>query len=158
MKGFLTTIGCTTAAKKAKTEDSPIIACFKNSGMIPFVRSILPQLGMTFESNSHLWGRALNPWDSKRTPGGSSGGEGGLISSGCSFLGIGGDIGGSIRIPAIFCGITGIKLGARRISNRYHEVADPAFWGFCTSVPNSLGPLGRCSEDLALFLKVTTIQ
>ena len=73
MKGFLTTIGCVNALK-VRTKDSPIIQCFRNSGMIPFVRSILPQLGMTFESNSYLWGRALNPWDIRRTPGGSSGG------------------------------------------------------------------------------------
>ena len=72
----------------------------KNSGMIPFVKTNLPQLGMTFESNNVLWGRALNPWNTDRSVGGSSGGEGAIVACQGSPLGLGSDIGGSIRIPA----------------------------------------------------------
>jgi fatty acid amide hydrolase len=65
-----------------------------------------------------LWGRALNPWDKKRTPGGSSGGEAALISARCSPIGIGSDIGGSLRIPAEFCGIYSLKPSSLRLSQK----------------------------------------
>jgi len=68
--------------------------------MIPFVRSNVSQLTMTFESTNYLWGRSINIWNKARTVGGSSGGEAGLIASRCSPLGLGTDIGGSLRIPA----------------------------------------------------------
>lgn len=75
------------------------------------------QLCLMIETTNNLWGTTRNPWNKERCPGGSSGGEGALISSRCSFLGIGSDIGGSIRIPAEFCGIFGLKPGSKRISN-----------------------------------------
>lgn len=68
--------------------------------MIPIVKSNIPQLGMTFETVNHLFGRATNPWDETRAVGGSSGGEAALIAGRCTPLGVGSDIGGSIRIPA----------------------------------------------------------
>jgi fatty acid amide hydrolase len=68
--------------------------------MIPFVKSNIPQLAMIYDSNNFLWGRALNPWNKNKTVGGSSGGEGGLIAARCSCIGLGSDIGGSIRIPS----------------------------------------------------------
>ncbi len=63
------------------------------------MKSNIPQLAMIFDSNNFLWGRALNPWNKKRSCGGSSGGEGGLIAAKCSSIGLGSDVGGSIRIP-----------------------------------------------------------
>lgn len=80
--------------------DSPLIRCLKNSGMIPFVRTNVPQIAFTYESNNFLWGRSVNPWNKERASGGSSGGEGALIAARGSPIGIGSDIGGSIRIPA----------------------------------------------------------
>jgi Asp-tRNA(Asn)/Glu-tRNA(Gln) amidotransferase A subunit family amidase len=68
--------------------------------MIPFVQTNVPQIGMTCETHNNLWGRSLNPWNKSRSPGGSSGGEGAMISARCSILGVGSDNGGSIRIPA----------------------------------------------------------
>jgi fatty acid amide hydrolase len=68
--------------------------------MIPFVKSNVPQLAMIFESNNNLYGRAVNPWNPKRATGGSSGGEAGLLAAKCSPIGLGNDIGGSLRIPA----------------------------------------------------------
>ena len=64
---------------------------------------------MTFESVNHIYGRALNPWNKSRAVGGSSGGEAALMASRCSIIGIGSDIGGSIRIPSSFCGVYGLK-------------------------------------------------
>lgn len=89
----------------------------KDSGLIPFIKTNVPQFCMTFETTNNLWGTTLNPWDKTKSPGGSSGGEGAIISSRCSFLGIGSDIGGSIRIPSSFCGVYGLRPSGRRISN-----------------------------------------
>lgn len=79
------------------------------AGGIIFVRTNIPQLGMAFESTNNIFGRAQNPWDKTRSPGGSSGGEGGMLASRCSVVGIGSDIGGSVRIPSAFCGVYGLK-------------------------------------------------
>lgn len=68
--------------------------------MIPFVQTNVPQFGMAMETGNLLWGRTLNPWNKGRAVGGSSGGEGAIISARCSVLGVGSDIGGSIRIPS----------------------------------------------------------
>ena len=68
--------------------------------MIPFVRTNTPQFGMTSETVNNIWGRSLNPWNRNRCVGGSSGGEGGLLAAKGSPLGLGSDIGGSLRIPA----------------------------------------------------------
>jgi fatty acid amide hydrolase len=84
--------------------------------MIPFARTNVPQLAMTFACNNYLWGRTLNPWNKERSVGGSSGGEAGLISSRCSPIGIGTDFGGSLRIPASFCGLYTLKSGKNRLS------------------------------------------
>lgn len=69
---------------------------------------------MTFESTNNIFGRALNPWNLSRATGGSSGGEAGLLAARCSVIGVGSDIGGSIRIPAAFCGVYGLKPGIGR--------------------------------------------
>ena len=113
-------------------------------------------MGMSFESMNDLWGRSLNPWNNERAPGGSSGGEAGLISSRCSMLGIGSDIGGSLRIPAEFCGVFGLKATAKRFSSNYHTKFTNSLSGSGLVIPLCLGPLGRCTNDLALWMKVAT--
>jgi fatty acid amide hydrolase len=88
--------------------------------MIPFIKSNVAQIAMTYESVNGLWGRVLNPWDKSRTAGGSSGGEGALIASRCTPIGTGADIGGSLRIPAEFCGIYSLKPSSHRLSFSGH--------------------------------------
>ena len=88
--------------------------------MIPFIRTNVPPLLSTYSSGNQLWGIAKNPWDKGRTSGGSSGGEAALIASKCSPLGIGSDIGGSLRNPAEFCGIYTIKPCSQRLSPMGH--------------------------------------
>lgn len=73
MNGFACTAGCLSRIDRIKS-DGPIMICLKNSGMIPFTRTNVPQLGMTFETVNNLYGRTLNPWNTDRTVGGSSGG------------------------------------------------------------------------------------
>jgi fatty acid amide hydrolase len=96
----------------------------KVSGMIPFIKTNLPQLAMNFDSHNLLWGRCLNPWNNKKSVGGSSGGEAAAIAARLSLIGVGNDVGGSLRIPAAFCGVTSLLSGPGRIPKM----------GFCTFI------------------------
>ncbi|WP_246845087.1 amidase [Bdellovibrio sp. NC01] len=89
--------------------DATLVSRLKNSGAIPMGTTNVPELGFWFETYNRIYGLTKNPYDLGRTPGGSSGGEGALIGAGASPMGIGSDIGGSIRMPATFCGIFGHK-------------------------------------------------
>lgn len=113
-------------------------------------------LGSTCETANNLWGRSCNPWNKERAVGGSSGGEAGMISARCSILGVGADIGGSVRIPSDHCGVFGLKTYSKRISSSYHAILSKANDGFSQVIPNSIGPLAKSAEDLALFMSVVT--
>lgn len=94
------TVGCINRLQRIPTEDGLTIKLIKLAGGIPFVKTNIPQLGMSFESANRIYGVTLNPWDKTRYPGGSSGGEAVCVATRCSPLGIGSDLGGSIRSPA----------------------------------------------------------
>ena len=81
----------------------------RDAGAIILVRSNVPQGGLSMHSENYVWGTAINPYSKERSCGGSSGGDGGLVASRCVPLGIGTDIGGSVRIPAHFNGIMGFR-------------------------------------------------
>lgn len=83
--------------------------------MIPLIKTNLPQLAFNFDTNNFLWGRCLNPWNKKKSVGGSSGGQAASLAAGISPIGIGNDMGGSIRIPAQFCGVSGLMPSANRL-------------------------------------------
>lgn len=100
MKGLSSTIGITHRAFDLKEEDGVIVSAMKEGGLIHFTKSNVPQLAMIYDCYNYLWGRGVNPWNESRSIGGSSGGEGGLVAARCSPLGVGSDVGGSIRIPA----------------------------------------------------------
>jgi fatty acid amide hydrolase len=85
------------------------VLLLRKMGLIPFVRTTTPQSNKTFCTNNNITGYAKNPWDETRSCGGSSGGEGGMVGSHCSPIGIGSDIGGSSRIPCAFNGIITLK-------------------------------------------------
>ncbi len=127
----------------------------RKAGAIFFVRSNLPQSLMIYESFNNIYGRAENPWDRTRTPGGSSGGEGGLIASRCSPLGIGTDVGGSVRVPSELCGIFGLKPSPNRVSSLGQVELTPTF-GADRVVPYVFGPMARSTDDLALAYRVLT--
>jgi amidase len=115
-KGTRATLGCTVRAHDIKDKDCRIIDTLRNGGLIPFVRTNVAQTTMTWETVNHLYGRSTNLWDSGRSVGGSSGGEGALLSAFCTPIGIGTDIGGSLRIPAEFNGITSLRSCFQRFS------------------------------------------
>ena len=107
--GHDTTMGAAVNCFKPKRADGLIIKILKGHGLIPFVMTTTPQQLQTNETNSWIFGRAENPWNNRRSTGGSSGGEAGVISLGCSPIGLGSDGAGSIRGPALGTGIYGFK-------------------------------------------------
>ena len=105
--------------------------------------------GMWMETNNKVFGRSRNPWDLRHTPGGSSGGEGASIASGMAAFGIGSDVGGSVRIPAAFCGVFGHKPSGALVPNTGHWPDDFSVGGFLCA-----GPLARSARDLWTILQI----
>ncbi|MCI0623909.1 MAG: amidase, partial [Acidobacteria bacterium] len=101
--------GMPTRVGNVPTADAPLVARLKSAGAIMLGNTNVAECLMAYETENPLYGRTSSPWDLERTPGGSSGGEAAAIASGCSAAGIGSDGGGSIRVPAHFCGICGLK-------------------------------------------------
>ena len=90
----------------------------KELGAVPFCLTNVPQTMNTYACSNPVFGLTTHPMDKTRTPGGSSGGEGALIGAGGSILGLGSDIGGSLRVPAHFCGLAALKPTTGRIFQR----------------------------------------
>ncbi|XP_053680801.1 fatty-acid amide hydrolase 2-A-like [Anopheles nili] len=132
-------------------QDGETVGLLRAAGAIPLLVSNTPEYCMAFESYNNVTGRTRNPYDPRRTPAGSSGGEGALIGAGASVCGVGSDLGGSIRIPALFCGIFGHKPSAGIVSIKGHMpvCSDAHFDQFL-----SLGPMCRYATDLPLLLDV----
>jgi Asp-tRNA(Asn)/Glu-tRNA(Gln) amidotransferase A subunit family amidase len=131
-------------------KDAPLVSRLRKAGAIILGTTNTPELLMAWETDNLLYGRTNNPWDLSRTSGGSSGGEAAAIAAGCSAGGVGSDGGGSIRVPAHFSGICGLKPTPGRI---------PATGHFPTSVgPFALigvvGPMARTVSDLKVLFEV----
>lgn len=130
--------------------DAPLVSRLRNAGATILGMTNTPELLMAWETDNLLYGCTNNPWDLSRTAGGSSGGEAAAIAAGCSAGGVGSDGGGSIRVPAHFSGICGLKPTPGRI---------PATGHFPTSVgPFALigvvGPMARTVSDLKVLFEV----
>ena len=136
------TLGRSGAA--ASTEDAALVARLRRAGGIPIAKTNLPDLLFAFESDNLLFGRTNNPYDLSRTSGGSSGGEAALIAACGSPLGLGSDAAGSVRLPAAFCGIAGIKPTSGRLPRTGHF---PPAGGWIESLWQ-IGPMARRVEDL----------
>ena len=134
-------------------EDATIVSRLRAAGAIILGKTNLPKLAQGFQTDGEFLGRANNPWNLAYTPGGSSGGGAAAIAGGLSPLEIGGDIGGSIRIPAHFCGIYGLKPTEYRVSTAGCVSRKP---GLPHAVRHQrvLGPLARSIEDLQLCLSL----
>lgn len=154
LEGTLSTNGLISLADNLVEKDGMVARVIKEQGGIPFVKTNVPQLLMVPETDNNIFGICRNPRDPDRVPGGSSGGEGALIAAEGSPAGIGTDIGGSIRIPAAFCGVYGFKPSALRTSFKgnaplNHEYPEDPFIGV---YPVS-GPLARSVDDLVILQK-----
>ena len=115
LAGTPTTEGLPALAEAIAPVDAPVVARMKAAGAIPLARTNLPDLGLRVHTVSALHGLTRNPWDPTRTAGGSSGGEASALASGMSPVGLGNDIGGSLRNPAYCCGVASLKPGSHRI-------------------------------------------
>src|SRR5256885_4173292 len=130
--------------------DAPLVSRLRKAGAIILGVTNTPELLMAWETDNLLYGRTNNPWDLSRTPGGSSGGESAAIASGCSAGGVGSDGGGSIREPAHFCGICGLKPTPGRIPATGHY---PNLVGLFALL-GVVGPMARTVADLRILFEV----
>ena len=135
--------GCGTIDEPAR-EDSEVVRRLRAAGAIPIGITKVPELTIWPFTETETWGKTRNPWNPDRVPGGSSGGSGAAVAAGLAPVALGSDGAGSIRIPAAWCGLFGLKAQRGRIS--YMPLAE--HW-HGMSVP---GPLARRVLDAALFL------
>src|SRR5882762_6036558 len=131
-------------------EDAPLVARLRNAGAIVLGVTNAPELLMAWETDNLLYGRTNNPWDITRTAGGSSGGEAVAIAAGMSAGGVGSDGGGSIRVPAHFSGICGLKPTPGRIPSTGHYPASAGPFALIGVV----GPLARTVADVKALFEV----
>jgi amidase len=148
--GLLTTAGSRARAKYIPIEDAPAVARLKAAGAIVLGKTNTPEMAIPYETDNEVFGSTNNPHARHLTCGGSSGGEAAAIAACLSPAGIGSDLSGSIRVPAHFCGIAGLKPTTGRVSMGGHTPAasGPLSLGAC------IGPLARHVEDLALLFRV----
>jgi len=148
--GVICTGGTKGRASFVPTQDATVVARMRAAGAIMLGKTNMPELGLAFETDNLVYGRTNNPYDLSRTPGGSSGGEAAIIAAGGSPLGLGNDMGGSIRLPSHFCGIAGIKPTTGRVPRTGHYPW-PENWLDMLWQP---GPMARFVEDLILTLPI----
>ena len=150
--GLRTTSGFPPLANYVPDSDSTVVARLRAAGGIVLGKTNLPLLVHGFQSDNPVFGRTNNPWDLARTPGGSTGGGAAAIATGFSPLEVGSDYGGSVRIPAHFCGIYSLKPTDNRVPLTGHIPELPGRRGVRhLATP---GPLARCVQDLVLALRV----
>lgn len=151
--GSATTHGVVDLKESMPQTDAPVVSHLKQAGAIPIGRTNLPDFGLRWHTNNDLRGATINPWDSSRTPGGSSGGEAVAIATGMSPLGVGNDMGGSLRYPSQCCGITALKPAFGRVSRIASLIfTDPPLFYDQFACVN--GPMARHVQDLRLALDI----
>ncbi|MGZ3647024.1 MAG: amidase [Ktedonobacteraceae bacterium] len=149
-EGIISTAGTKGRTSYIPQQDATAVARMRSAGAILLGKTNLPELSLAYESNNLIYGRTNNPYDLSRTPGGSSGGESAIIAAGGSPLGLGTDGFGSIRLPAHFCGIAGLKPTSGRI-----PFTGLLPHGFGASAKlRHVGPMARYVEDLILTLPI----
>ncbi len=141
--GTITSGGLTHLGSNRVSKDCEVVHRLKKEGAILLAKTNTPALCFCQETDNSLYGRTNNPWDLLRTPGGSSGGEGALIAAGGAAVGIGADIGGSIRFPAHFNGVIGFKSASCQIpaTGLFPELAHP--------MQQSMLGIGTLSKSIA---------
>lgn len=155
VKGMQTTGGLVHRKDIMMTEDADVIKKLKAAGAIILCKTNTPALCFCHETDNKLYGKTNNAWNLQFSAGGSSGGEAALIGVGGAPIGIGTDIGGSIRIPSHFNGVVGFKPGKDQVSTAGHFPAD--------TIPlkarmSSIGPIGKSVEDVRLVYHIIRQQ
>ena len=130
--------------------EAPLVARLKAAGAILLGNTNTPEFLMAYETNNLLTGKTSNPWNLAYSSGGSSGGEAAAIAAGCSMGGVGSDGGGSIRVPAHFCGICGLKPTPGRVPATGHFPSCAGAFGWIGVV----GPMARTIADVRALFEV----
>lgn len=152
--GKPTTLGIPARQATKASRDAALVEHLRSAGAVILGRTNLPQLLLSYESRNPIWGAVKNPFALDRTPGGSSGGESAALAAGLSPLGLGSDLGGSIRVPAHFTGTAGLKPTLDRIPARGCQTGLPGQ----EVVRGMPGPMARTSRDLALWFSTLDPQ
>ncbi|MDX1613233.1 MAG: amidase [Candidatus Promineifilaceae bacterium] len=161
-KGLRTTSSYPPLSEHVPQRDAVVVARLREAGAIILGKTNMSMLAADFQSDSPIFGRANNPWDLERTPGGSSGGSAAAVAAGLSPLDVGSDIGGSVRVPAHFCGVFSLKPTEHRVPSVGHipdwTLPDGSDDGNgqvgVVQHMGTYGPLARSVEDLRLCLSI----
>ncbi|MET9401953.1 amidase [Kitasatospora sp. NPDC002965] len=154
VEGVPTTFGTPRFRDLVAPADAPPVARLRAAGAIPIGHSNMPTLILAgMHTRSELFGDTFNPWDRGRTPGGSSGGDAVAVATGMAALGLGNDSGGSVRVPAQFCGVAGLKPTTGRFPAD-HRILGPDDPGPASQLLVTDGPFARSVGDLRLAYEV----
>lgn len=145
--GLRTTRGSKLFEDHVPTADATVVRRLREAGGILLGHTNMPEFAFWWETGNLVYGRTVNPWNPERTCGGSTGGEACAIATGMSPLGVGSDVGGSIRQPSHYCGIVGLKATHGRIPTTGH-------WPEVMLRYMHVGPMARTARDVALVLGV----
>jgi amidase len=152
MAGLPTTWGVQALAQAMVPVDAPVVQRLRAAGAIPIGRTNLPDMALRVHTDSSLHGPTRNPWHPGRTAGGSSGGEAVALATGMSALGLGNDLGGSLRNPANACGIASIRPTSGRVPDAGHVPAEDRL--LAVQLMNVQGPMARRVADVRAALQV----
>ena len=150
--GVRTTGGHPPLKDHIPARDATAVARLRAAGAILLGKTNVPPLSADYRADNPIFGRTNNPWNVERTPGGSTGGGAAAVAAGLSAFDVGSDLAGSVRTPAHFCGLFGLKATERRIPNTGH-IPEPPGIPRAVRHMNVLGPLARSVEDLGLITR-----
>lgn len=150
--GTATTHGVPALRDALPYEDAPAVARWKAAGAIPIARTNTSEMGIRLCTANPLWGRPLNPYGRRWTAGGSSGGDAVAVATGMTALGLGSDLGGSLRVPAHCAGVATLKPTTGRIAHA--SSLPPRDHGLAGQAMLAVGPLARSVADLRAALEV----
>jgi Asp-tRNA(Asn)/Glu-tRNA(Gln) amidotransferase A subunit family amidase len=154
VQGHRCEIGSVLNRGKISDRDAEAVDRLRGNGAVFLGTTNCPEFLMAYETDNLLYGRTNNPWDLERSAGGSSGGEAAAIAAGLSAGGLGSDSGGSVRVPAHFCGICSLKPTPGRVPGRGHH--PPCIGPFSTL--GAIGPMGRTVADVNLLFRLLAAQ
>ncbi|EYC43757.1 hypothetical protein Y032_0481g2249 [Ancylostoma ceylanicum] len=151
IKNMCSSLGYVQDLNTLTRKNAVLVEQLLHHGAVPFVHTNIPQSLVSYGCSNPIYGATTNPYNSERVPGGSSGGEAALIATGGSLLGIGTDVGGSVRIPSTFCGIAGFKPSSVRFSGTFTPSSTPGR----QQIASSEGPMAKSITTCIEYLKVT---
>jgi amidase len=152
VSGLVTTGGIVELEGRISNFDAPNYVSLRDAGMNLMGKTNVPAKCADWQSNSPIYGKTNNPWNLERSPGGSSGGSSAVVAAGLSPLEFGTDIGGSIRVPAMFCGVYGLRPSENAMP-RYGHMPDSHFPNSAVGMATG-GPMARFADDLELALEI----